>query len=88
MIEPQDLVEQLAAIEHERWSQWMRWQFSLCNTLDTGEVVIPSELVERWTRQMNTRYRDLTEQEKDSDREEARKSLGAVSDFLKRIAAQ
>lgn len=34
---------------------------------------MPKEKVERWTRQMNTNYEDLTEKEKESDRNQVRK---------------
>lgn len=40
---------------------------------ETGAIIIPREFVERWQRQMNTDYKDLSEPEKDSDRKEAKK---------------
>jgi hypothetical protein len=67
--------EQLADISHEIWSSWTRWQFSVCTPNADGSLTIPASLVERWTRQMNTPYAELSEREKDSDREQADKIM-------------
>jgi hypothetical protein len=78
--EPQNkVVEHLSAQEHERWSGWMEYQFSKGQLNPDGTWTMPAPLVERWTRQMNTPYHQLTEQEKESDREEARKTLRLLS---------
>lgn len=80
-----ETVERLAAIEHERWAGWMRHLFSKCGSVwhrdggTTGEQAIPLWAVVNWTRQMNTPYADLTEEEKESDRAEVRKTLAALS---------
>lgn len=63
--------EELAAYAHEAWAGWMKYLFSLSTQLPDGSVIIPAEQVERWTRQMNTDYEDLPEDEKQSDRVEA-----------------
>lgn len=78
------LIETLAAIEHERWSGWMRHLFSKCVFVeyDGGENVaaqIPHKWRERWAQQMNTPYSELSEEEKESDRREVRKTLAALS---------
>lgn len=65
-----ELREQLAAIEHERWADWQKWMHSQCDRTYKGELLIPADLVERWERQINTAYNQLTEQEKDSDRQQ------------------
>ncbi len=41
-------------------------------------VTIPAQMVARWTRQMNTPYADLPENEKESDREEADKIIAIL----------
>jgi Fe-S cluster biosynthesis and repair protein YggX len=79
----QDLREVFAAIAHDAWAGWMKYLFEKCHTADAAplcgkEVVIPAELVERWTRQLNTPYADLPENEKESDRKEADKYLGVL----------
>lgn len=53
----------------------MRYLISRCEKLQSGPwaggLVMPREWVERWKRQMETAYADLTPQEQDSDRIEA-----------------
>lgn len=74
-----NLREQLAAIEHERWAHWQRWMHSQCPSSPvTGDRVIPAHLVERWERQIATPYADLSEREKDSDREQVDRYLPLV----------
>ena len=67
--------EQLAAYAHEAWSGWMKYMFSKCHDGLGDGLAIDKELVERWTRQMNTPYAELPETEKISDRDEAHKML-------------
>ena len=66
----QELIEQLADKEHASWARWMAYLFSRCKSLPDGSMMIPSELVTRWHRQTGTAYEHLSEQEKQSDREE------------------
>jgi hypothetical protein len=66
--------EELAAYSHGAWAQWMKYMFGKCQEVPGG-VLIPEPLVQRWTRQMNTVYRDLPEDEKKSDRDEAQKIM-------------
>lgn len=73
------LYEKLAAIEHERWSDWQRYVHSLCTRQDDGSLVIPAELVAQWERQIKTDYADLSEAEKDSDREQVDRYWPLVS---------
>jgi hypothetical protein len=77
-----DLVEVLAAIEHERWSHWQRYLHSQCEPGPDGSLVIPARLVSRWTQQMSTAYADLSEAEKDSDREQVRQTLPIIAAAL------
>lgn len=74
--------EKLAAYAHMAWSGWMIYLFSKSVHNADGSVTIPPLLVERWKRQMNTRYRDLPETEKESDRSEADKMLAIVNGVL------
>lgn len=73
-------IEQAAAEQHEIWSHWMKYLFSQCKELEmelpndsvkvkTGNLIIPVEKVERWRLQMNTPYSQLSEKEKQSDRD-------------------
>lgn len=67
--------ELLADYAHEAWSGWMRYLFEKTETLPDGSVILPKWAVERWTRQMNTPYPKLPEEEKESDRKEADKMM-------------
>lgn len=72
MSEPLTLAEALADKEHASWARWMKYLFSRCEPLigSGGALIIPAELVERWQRQAETPYAELSEREKQSDREE------------------
>ncbi len=60
-----DLIESLAAQEHERWSRWEKWR---------AEATTP-EAEARWAEQRETPYSQLPERSKESDRKEARLTL-------------
>ena len=77
-----DTIETLADIEHERWVHWQRYVHSKCMSLPDGTLVIPSDLAAQWERQMATPYCGLSEQEKESDREQVRKYLPSIVEAL------
>ena len=68
MTQKEQLIELLADLEHQQWAHWTLYM--LDNMTD--------ENIERWRKQINTPYSDLSETEKDSDREWARKILEVV----------
>lgn len=70
-----ELFEKLAAIEHERWADWQRYIHSKLqkNIEDRDFFRLPSFWRERWERQINTPYSELSEQEKEADREQVRR---------------
>ncbi len=70
------LLERFADIQHAIWSHWMRYQFSVCINNPDGSCTIPANKVVRWKRQMETSYGLLTDEERESDREQAHKILG------------
>lgn len=72
------LREYLAAIQHEIWINWMKYLFSVCMPKEDGSYTIPAEKVKHWKRQINTPYQNLTEKEKESDREQADKILNIL----------
>jgi len=77
--ETQDaLREELAAAQHEIWAHWMQYLFSVCVPATDGTVRIPVRFVEHWQHQIETPYADLSEHEKDSDREQADKILAVL----------
>jgi hypothetical protein len=65
--------EALAAIEHDRWSHWQRYMHAKGLRQPDGSLLLPSELVRQWDRQMNTPYSQLSEAEKNSDRAQVRR---------------
>jgi hypothetical protein len=75
---PDDVRERLAAVQHEIWAHWMRHLFGVSAPQLDGSVVIPPARVERWQRQMNTPYVDLTDREQESDRHQADKILATL----------
>ena len=77
-----ELLEALAAVEHERWSHWQRYLHSKCIPSDDGSLTIPAELVGRWSAQITTSYDELSEVEKKSDRDQVRKTLEVVRTVL------
>ncbi len=56
----------------------MVYLFSKATHNADGSCTIPSWAVERWQRQTTTRYTDLPESEKESDREQADKILNVI----------
>lgn len=86
-LQSKDLLEALAATEHERWSHWQRYLHSKCIRTTDGSLTIPAELVERWTTQMCTPYSELPDEEKESDREQVRRYLPIIADVLGKQAS-
>jgi hypothetical protein len=82
-----DLREKLATLEHERWAHWQRWMHDQGHRRDgvgaARMLILPAELADRWERQIATPYADLSEAEKDSDRQEADRTLAAVAEVLR-----
>lgn len=76
------ILEDLAHIEHERWSHWQTYMHSKGVRQADGSLLIPRNLVERWDRQSETTYSDLSEEEKEGDREQVRKYLPLIVDTL------
>jgi hypothetical protein len=62
--------ERLAALEHNQWTHWTRYM------LDN----LTPENIERWRRQIATPYAELSEREKESDRQWADLVLAALED--------
>ena len=78
-----DVIERLASYEHDRWSRWQKHVFNKSIFNKDGSYTIPKEYVDKWTRQINTNYIDMSEQEKDSDRKEATRIIECIKDKVK-----
>jgi hypothetical protein len=82
------IIEALADYAHSAWSGWMRYLFQQGTLNKDGSFTIPKDKVQRWSRQMSTRYKDLPDKEKESDRKEAREILEAYYHARYRWEAQ
>lgn len=76
---PNGMREATADVQHQIWAHWMKYVFSICPQQEDGSVVIPADKVERWKRQVDTPYKELSEKEKESDRHQADKVLEALN---------
>ena len=70
-----DILDKFAEQAHISWSGWMKYLFTKSKINEDGTVTIPKWAVDRWTRQMNTDYDDLSEKEQESDIHEAKQYL-------------
>jgi hypothetical protein len=64
-----ELLEKLSDLEHIQWMSWTK--YFLENNTPMNRA--------RWRRQINTPYSELSEKEKESDREWARKVLELIN---------
>jgi hypothetical protein len=81
-----EFLEICADLEHDRWGSWQKYLHSLCVKNEDGSLTIPKEKVDRWERQIKTKYVNLSEQEKESDRHQVRPYLNYIFQELKNIA--
>lgn len=65
-----NIIEKLANLEHIQWAHWT--EYMLNNLTD--------ENINRWKQQIKTSYASLSEKEKESDREWARKALEILNE--------
>lgn len=82
VLESEQIVDRLAAIEHERWAHWQQYVHDHCERRDDGSLVMPAELVARWQTQIETPYADLSADEQESDREQVRRYLPTIIEEL------
>lgn len=80
-----EFVEKGADLEHARWSKWQDYVFSKCEMKvidDKAYMCLPNEFYQRWARQIDTPYSELSEAEKESDRKEVRQYLPLIQSLL------
>ena len=70
----EELKEKLAAIEHERWADWQQWVHDSALFVEydgkLDHLEIPAKLFHHWDKQIKTKYQDLPEYSKQSDRDQ------------------
>lgn len=74
------LREELADIEHQRWSDWQAW----CHKILRENCPSPEleKVLERWDRQISTPYKDLSESEKQSDRDQVARYFPIITHLI------
>lgn len=78
----EEIKEKLAAIEHERWSDWQKYVSDLMGRNSDGWYVLAREYFDRWQRQIATPYSELSDQEKASDIEQVDRYWPLIMDLL------
>lgn len=77
-----ELREELASIEHERWADWQKYCHSVLRNAPILKLSQEDILV-RWDRQINTPYEQLTDKEKASDMEQVNRYWNLIEDHVK-----
>lgn len=75
-------IDTLAAVEHERWAHWQRYVHSKGTRLADGSLQLPANLVARWEKQIATPFAELTQEERDSDRDQVMLSISVIASLL------
>jgi len=74
------LREMLADIEHRRWADWQEYCHTVLREHFNDEGI--EQVLARWDRQIKTSYDELSDEEKESDREQVDRYLEIVVSFL------
>jgi len=80
-----EFVEKGADLEHDRWARWQEYMFSKFVEHENGKgeyICLHRDFFDRWNRQIATKYTDLSEAEKESDRKETRNYLPLLHQAL------
>ena len=85
----EEFIEAGASIEHERWADWQKYMHSkILPSSDDGISVIGTDFVDRWNRQIVTPYSELSEEEKEKDREQVRRYSELLDTLIARIVRE
>ncbi len=76
----EEFIETAAAMEHERWANWQKYCHA--KILENGGIIPKPYPFTHWERQIATSYEELSELEKESDRNEVRKYLSLIRSLL------
>jgi hypothetical protein len=75
------LRENIADVQHAIWSHWMGYLFTVAVKNEDGSATLPAEYVRRWSAQMRASYSELSQDERESDREQADRVLKALAEW-------
>ncbi len=76
-----ELREKLAELAHDQWSGWIKYMWCKSKLTVPGNLIIPAWAVDRWWRQANIKYEDLSKKEQESDRTEADKFIAIIENM-------
>lgn len=77
----QELIELLSSAKHASWALWTKYLLSKCE-VGTKGFIIPHEYVSNLRKQISTPYAELSEQEKQYDRDEVAHILPIIKQFV------
>jgi len=69
----EERVEEFASLEHDRWARWQKWCHRVYRDGNFEDSIL------RWERQIATKYADLSEEEKQSDRDQVYPYIEALT---------
>ena len=69
-MDPKELLEKLADLEHTQWAHWTKYML---------DNLTPKNIA-RWKKQIKTPYEDLSEEDKEKDREWVYKVIDILDD--------
>lgn len=83
----EDLMEKLAGIEHQRWADWQEHIMDIALKSGSDDIGIrtfgwDTEKVKTWEEQIETLYSELSEEDKEKDREQVRRYLPILNSWL------
>ena len=70
--------DRAAEVAHDVWSCWMRYMFGFSTDNPDGSFKITAYQVDKWRRQMNTPFDQLTEKEQRSDYDVVKRYLAVL----------
>lgn len=87
------IVEKFADIEHKRWIKWMEYMWSMgvhsgSDIINIRTIGFSTNQYKQWERQMETDYADLSDQEKESDREQVYPYIEAMKSYAEEYARE
>lgn len=77
----EELREKLAAIEHERWADWQKWMHKVLRDAHDPSPEY-GDIMERWDRQIETPYSELSDKEKASDMEQVDRYWHLIEEYV------